>query len=165
VAVPIALRPVVDDDLPALFDQQRDPVANHQAAFTAEDPDDRVAFTAHWARIRNDESVVIRAIVADGRLAGSVLRYEDEGRPEVSYWIDRELWGRGIATAALTAFLDEVSDRPIFARIAHDNAGSLRVLQKCGFAVVGEDRGYATARAEEISEYVLRLDGSASGQT
>ena len=43
------------------------------------------------------------------------------------------------------------------ARAAADNAASLRVLAKCGFEVVGEDRGFANARGEEIDEYVLEL--------
>ncbi|MGY3201486.1 GNAT family N-acetyltransferase [Streptomyces sp. TE5632] len=45
------------------------------------------------------------------------------------------------------------------ARAAADNTGSVRVLEKCGFEVVGEDRGFANARGAEIDELVLRLDG------
>jgi hypothetical protein len=42
--------------------------------------------------------------------------------------------------------------------VAADNQGSLRVLEKCGFRVVGEARGFASGRGEEIPELVLRLD-------
>jgi RimJ/RimL family protein N-acetyltransferase len=50
-----------------------------------------------------------------------------------------------------------VPTRPIFARVASDNPGSLRVLQKCGFTVVGTDRGYANGRNATIEESILRV--------
>lgn len=154
----ITLRPVLDADLDVFFDNNRDPVSVRMAAFTSEDPDDRAAFDAHWARIRTLDTVVIRTIVADGRTVGSVLKYEMDGEPEVSYWTARDTWGRGVATQALAVFLDEVTDRPMYARVAADNAGSRRVLEKCGFTVVGEDRGFAHGRGEEVDEFVMRLN-------
>jgi RimJ/RimL family protein N-acetyltransferase len=81
------------------------------------------------------------------------------GEREVTYWIDRAYWGQGIATQALRALLAEVPERPLYARAASDNAGSLRVLEKCGFRVVAAARGYATARGAEIDETVLMLEG------
>lgn len=154
----LLLRPVVADDLPIFFEQQADPDANYIAAFTVKDPSDRAAFMARWQRILADPTVIIRTVVTDGAVAGSVLSYEVEGRPEVSYWLGRAFWGRGIATRALTAFLADANrTRPIYARAAKDNIGSLRVLAKCGFTIVGEDNGYANARGAEVEEYVLAL--------
>ena len=125
----LLLRPVVADDLPIFFEQQADPDANYIAAFTVKDPSDRAAFMARWQRILADPTVIIRTVVTDGAVAGSVLSYEVEGRPEVSYWLGRAFWGRGIATRALTAFLADANrTRPIYARAAKDNIGSLRVL-------------------------------------
>jgi RimJ/RimL family protein N-acetyltransferase len=120
----IQLRPLLDADLPALFDQQLDPEANRMAAFTAKDPADRDAFVSHWAKIMADETTIIRAILFEGRLAGSVLVHRSFGEPEVSYWLGREFWGQGIATAGLAAFLQVVTERPLFARAAFDNLGS-----------------------------------------
>lgn len=154
----LLLRPVVADDLPIFFEQQADPDANYMAAFTVKDPGDRAAFMARWQRILADPTVIIRTVVTDGAVAGSVLSYEEESRPEVSYWLGRAFWGRGIATRALTAFLADANrTRPIYARAAKDNIGSLRVLAKCGFTIVGEDNGYANARGAEVEEYVLAL--------
>ncbi|MCW2976195.1 MAG: family N-acetyltransferase [Actinomycetia bacterium] len=155
------LRDVEDDDLPVLVDQQLDPEANRMAAFAATDPADRDAFAAKWARIRADETVTMRSIVVDGSVAGSVMLWRDEelDAPEVSYWIGTEFWGRGIATAALTELLRLVEIRPLYGRAAKDNAGSIRVLEKCGFEPHGEERGYANARGEEIAEVVYRLEG------
>ena len=156
----ILLREVTDSDLPTFFDQQRDPAAVHMAAFTMKDPHDRAAFDAHWARIRAAADVLNRTIEIAGRVAGSVSSYIMDGDTEVTYWLGREFWGRGIATMALAEFLKEQTTRPIYARAAKDNIGSLRVLHKCGFAIIGEDKGYANARREVIDEYVLELRGA-----
>lgn len=136
----------------------RDPVAVRMAAFTAEDPSDRAAFDAHQARIRARPDVTNRVVTADGAMAGTVAAFVVDGDTEVTYWIDRKLWGRGIAGEALRLLLAEVPARPVYARVAADNAGSLRVLAKSGFREIGEDVGYAAARGEEIVEKVLRLD-------
>jgi RimJ/RimL family protein N-acetyltransferase len=153
----IVLRDVTDDDLPIFFEQQLDPDANYMAAFTSRDPTDRDAFMAHWARIRADKTIINRTVVYDGQVAGSVASFEDDGQLEVTYWLGREFWGKGIATRALAALLDYQTTRPIYARVAKDNAASLRVLRKCGFVITGEDKGYANARGEVIEEYILTL--------
>ena len=149
---------MVDEDLPLFFAFQLDPDANHMAAFIARDPTDRGAFTAHWKKIMAEPTNIIRTIVCDGQVVGSVSSYLDSGKPEVTYWIARAHWGKGIATRALTAFLEQVNTtRPIHARVAKDNPGSRRVLEKCGFQVVGETKGFAKARGKEIEELLLEL--------
>ena len=158
----IVLRPVVPADLPIFFAQQLDPVANHMAAFTAKDPTDRAAFDAHWAKILADETIIIRTVLLDGQVAGSVSSFEQFGEREVTYWIGRAFWGKGVATQALAALLAQVETRPIFARAAKDNLASLRVLQKCGFKIIGEDKGFANARGAEIEEFILKLEALAS---
>ena len=155
----LLLRNVTESDLPIFFEQQLDAEANHMAAFTADDPSDQEAFRAHWTRILLDETVTTRTIVVLGQVVGHVLKYEELGRPEVSYWIGRDYWGRGIASLALATFLAQVRARPLYARAARDNLASLRVLQKCGFVRSGESRGFATARGCEIDEVLLYLPG------
>lgn len=154
----VALRPVHDSDLPVFFRQTNDPESLHMAAFTHEDPADRDAFDAHWKRIRARDDVLNRTILVDGDVVGSVAVYGEPDKREVTYWIDRAYWGKGIATAALRDLLAEAPERPVHARVAADNAGSRRVLEKCGFRVSGHDRGFANARGEEIDELVLTLD-------
>lgn len=154
----LCLRKVVEDDLALFFDFQLDPDANYMAAFIARDPTDREAFTAHWHKIMADPTNIIRTIVCDGQVVGSVSSYEESGKPEVTYWIGRAYWGKGIGTRALTAFLVQVNTaRPIYARVAQDNLGSRRILEKCGFQVIGEMKGFANARGEEIEELLLEL--------
>jgi RimJ/RimL family protein N-acetyltransferase len=155
----IGLRPVRDDDLDTLYDQMRDPVAVRMAAFTAEDPDDRAAFDAHFVRLRTAPDILLRAVTVDGELAGTVGSFAVGDDTEITYWLDRSWWGRGIATRAVELLLDLLPIRPITARAASDNAGSLAVLRKAGFRPVGKEVAYATARGAAIEETVLRLDG------
>jgi RimJ/RimL family protein N-acetyltransferase len=155
----LILREVEEADLPVLFDQQRDPQANYMAAFTPQEPDNREAFTQRWERFQADQTIINRTIVFRGQIAGSVASFVYLGEREVTYWIGREYWGQGIATRALKAFLEQVSERPLFARAAKDNQGSIRVLEKCGFRRIGEDKGFANARDVEVEEFVYRLDG------
>ncbi len=154
----LSLRPARDADLEAFFAHQCDPVAHRMAAFGAHDPFDRAAFDAHWARIRADPGIVIRAVVVDAQAVGHVLSFGPTGAREISYWIERTHWGRGVATAELTQFLMQQPARPLFARAAKDNAGSIGVLRRCGFTVCGEERSFAPARLALIDELILRLD-------
>jgi RimJ/RimL family protein N-acetyltransferase len=144
----VRLREVVPSDLPLHFEQQRDPDSSRMAAVA---PRDRPAFDAHWAKILVDPTVVIRTVLADGKVAGSVLSFVRDGERQVGYRIAREHWGKGIATAALAQLLGEVSERPLFARVAADNHRSRRVLENCGFEPVGEERD------EDIRLLVLRV--------
>ncbi|MEU8002199.1 GNAT family N-acetyltransferase [Catellatospora sp. NPDC049111] len=154
----VALRPIEDSDLDALFELMRDPESVRMAAFTAKDPDDRIAFDAHMAKIRASPETTNRAVTLDGRLVGSVASFVIEGDTEVTYWIDRSFWGQGIASRALALLLELNPVRPLFARAASDNTGSLKVLQKAGFTITDTEVAFANARNAEIEETILRLD-------
>jgi RimJ/RimL family protein N-acetyltransferase len=154
----IALRLVEDADLDALFDHMRDPVAVRMAAFTAENPDDRHAFDAHMARVTSSPGITMRAITCDGQLVGTIASFVSGDQTEVTYWVDRAAWGRGIATAALELLLKLVPVRPLHARAASDNVASLAVLRKAGFTIVGTENSYASARNCDIEETILRLE-------
>lgn len=153
----IRLRDVTQDDLPTFFEQQLDPDANRMAAFTAEDPVHRDAFSARWGRLLRDDSIKKKTVLLDGRIAGHVMSFEQGGEREVTYWLGKEYWGRGVATGALRAFLGHEGTRPLYARAAKDNVGSIRVLKKCGFEISGEDKGFSSARGEDVGEFVLKL--------
>lgn len=157
-AINVSLRPLEDRDLDTLFEQTSDPESIRMAAFTAEDQTDRRAFLERMARLRADTSVWHRVIDVDGAAVGTIGSFRLDGRREVTYWVERRSWGKGIASAALQILLDEIRERPLYGRAASDNAASLRVLEKAGFRRVGVDRGYAAGRGEEIEETILRLD-------
>lgn len=154
----ITLRPVEPADLDPFYAHQLDPEAIRLAAFVSADRKNRAAFDAHWGKILRAPENTNRTIVADGQVVGHIACFPMEGNLEVTYWLGREFWGRGIATEALHQLLRQVTVRPLFARTATDNLGSLRVLQKCGFTIVGQDRGYAHGRGADTEEYLLRLD-------
>jgi RimJ/RimL family protein N-acetyltransferase len=149
----VRIRETTEEDLPALFVHQLDPEATAMAAFP---PRDREAFLAHWRKVLADPACAKRTILADGVVAGHLGAFDMNGRREVGYWIGRELWGRGIATRALRLFLREETVRPLHAHVARHNLGSIRVLEKCGFTVVREQRG--AIRGQEVDEVVLVLE-------
>ena len=150
----ITIREVESSDLETFYEHQLDPEAIRMAAFV---PRDKVAFDAHWKKILNSPQNTNRTIVADGQVAGYIACFPDGEHMEVTYWLGREFWGRGLATQALNRMLHLVVDRPIFARAATDNIGSIRVLQKCGFKIIGKNKDFATGRGEDTEEYILRL--------
>ncbi|WP_241758808.1 GNAT family N-acetyltransferase [Pyxidicoccus parkwayensis] len=153
----LVLRDMTDADFPVFFEQQLDADARHMAAFTSKDPTDRAAFQAHWARNLGNASNLNKTIVVDGQVAGHVSSFVMDGQREVTYWLGRSYWGRGLATRALSVFLTHEKTRPLHARAAKDNLGSRRVLEKCGFVVIGEDKGFANARGAETEEFLLIL--------
>src|SRR2546427_4569349 len=160
----ILLCDVAETDLPTFFEHQRDAAANYMAAFTARDPADRDAFAALWKRILNDDTVVAKTVVFEGDVVGSVAKFVDNefGKPEITYWIGKEYWGMGFATKALSKFLRDIRARPIYSRAAKDNVASIRVMEKCGFAISGYGKGFASARGKEIEEVILELSDPAA---
>jgi len=155
------LREVRDDDLAVLFDQWADPVAAHMA-FTAPDHMDRDAFVRRWTRLRADQGVINRAIVVDGEVAGTIGSWEALDDREITYWIGRAYWGKGIATCALDAFLTVDPTRPLHARVAPRQRRVAPRPREVRLRVIATDRGFAEARFGEIEEFVLRLDESES---
>lgn len=113
---------------------------------------------AHWAKILADDTVTIKTILFGGHVAGSIASWVHAkwlGKPEVTYWIGKEYWGKGVATRAISEFLSLIKERPLYARA--DNIASLRVLEKCGFVVSGYNKGFANARGAEVEEALLEL--------
>src|SRR5262249_40675177 len=128
----IRLRNVGRDDLPRMYQMQLDPEANRLAVTI---PRSAEAFDAHWANALRDPTVTAKAILLGDEMVGYVCCFGRDGRANVGYWVSREHWGKGIASRALKLLLLEVPSRPLYAHVATSNGASLRVLQKCGFAV------------------------------
>ncbi len=150
----VSLRDVQASDLATFYAHQLDPEATRMAAFPTRDWD---AFTAHWAKIMTSTSGTIQTVIFDGSVAGNIGCWEDSGEHLVGYWIGREYWGKGIATAALSEFVKRMPDRPLVARVEKHNVASIRVLDKCGFTIVGEEEFTLTDGVRDV-EYVLKLD-------
>jgi RimJ/RimL family protein N-acetyltransferase len=148
------LREVRESDLADFFEHQREPEATEMALFPARD---REAFDAHWRRILKDDTLVKRTIVDDGRVAGNVLCWEQDGKHLVGYWVGKEFWGRGLATRALAAFVEVVPARPLHAWVATTNVGSIRVLEKCGFVRAGSRAEHDEKLGRRVEELLFEL--------
>jgi RimJ/RimL family protein N-acetyltransferase len=153
----IKLRPTTIPDLDTLFQFQTNKEGGWLAAFMPKDPTDRAAYIAKYTKLLEDPTVNNQTIVAGDIIVGSIARFIMEGKAEITYWIDREYWGRGIATQALQKFLTIEKSRPIFGRVAFDNFGSQKVLERSGFEKIGTDKGFANARQMEIEEFIYKL--------
>jgi RimJ/RimL family protein N-acetyltransferase len=148
------LRDVVEDDIAVFFDQQNDAEAIRMAIWA---PREHNAFYEHWHRILGDPELVARTIVSGDEVAGNITSWSRDGKRLVGYWLGREFWGQGLATKALAELIEEL-ERPLYAEVATTNIGSIRVLEKCGFQVVGSE----TEQDEtfgEIELLVMRLVG------
>jgi RimJ/RimL family protein N-acetyltransferase len=132
----VIIRETLESDWPILFEYQRDPVSSEMADVPARDWD---AYIAHQRKNRADEANLTWTILYDGQVAGDVVSFLRDGRREVGYRIGREYWGKGIATRALTLFLEQERRRPLYGYVASHNAASRRVLEKCGFTAIGEE--------------------------
>ena len=154
----IALRPIADTDLDALFVWESDPRAVEMAAFTRANPSDRRAFDAHYERVRNDPSNLLLAIDDDADFVGTIGSFTIEGERELTYWIAPDRWGQGLATQALRAFLAIERTRPLYGRVADHNAASAKVLARAGFVEVGSETSFARGVGAEVVERVYRLD-------
>lgn len=158
----VALRVIHDSDLDAIFAMEQDPDAVRMAAFTAKNPSDRVAFDAHMCRIRSSPDVSSYVITQGGEFVGTAATFLMAGEREVTYWVERSWWGRGIATAALAQLIEMDPVRPLFARAASANAGSAAVLKKNGFVEIGRERSFAAGVGAEVEERIFRLDEKAA---
>jgi ribosomal-protein-alanine N-acetyltransferase len=153
----IILRKTEIPDLEFFFVFQLDQEAIYLAAFTSKDPTDKTAYLEKYTKILSDPDKNTQTIMVENTIAGSISKFEIEGEAEITYWIDKKFWGRGVATKALSEFLKIEKMRPIFGRAAFDNIGSQKVLEKCGFVKIGTDRGFANARQAEIEECIYKL--------
>lgn len=153
----IKLRPTEIADLDILFQFQTDKEGGYLAAFMSKDPTDKSAYITKYTKLLADPTINNQTILLDNTIVGSVAKFVMEGDPEITYWIDRKYWGQGIATKALSQLLAIETIRPIFGRVAFDNFGSQKVLEKCGFVKIGTDKGFANARQMEIEEFIYKL--------
>jgi RimJ/RimL family protein N-acetyltransferase len=155
--IEIILRKTELTDLESFFIFQLDNEANYLAAFTSKDPTDKTAYLQKYSKFLDDPTKNTQTIMVENMIVGSIAKFLLEGKAELTYWIDKKFWGKGVATNALKNFLKDENTRPIYGRVAFDNFGSQRVLEKCHFVKIGRDKGFANARQAEIEEFIYKL--------
>ena len=153
----ITLTKTIKDDLISFFQFQLDEEANYLAAFTAKGMKYKTTYIEKYTKFLTDPTITMRTIKINNEIVGSIAKFVMEGDAEITYWIDKNFWGQGIAAKALQDFLKIERTRPIHGRVAFDNYGSQKVLEKNGFVKIGEDSGSANARQAEIKEYIYKL--------
>jgi [ribosomal protein S5]-alanine N-acetyltransferase len=98
--------------------------------------------------IATERPPTVWAIEVDDQAAGGIgieLRSDVERvSAEIGYWLGEPVWGRGIATDALTAVTAEVFKQfeitRLYAVPFADHAASVRVLEKAGYVREGRLR-------------------------
>lgn len=144
----VQLRAATEGDVPVFF-------RHYLQSITGGDGE--AAFCGRWHRMLKDPHFLIQTITVDNEIAGYVAHFVQCETPSISYWLDEQLWGRGIATAALQLFLEMIAERPLYARAATDNIASHRVLEKCGFEKVRSDSYLSKDRGAELEEIVFAI--------
>jgi len=153
----LSLKETIEQDLEAFFLFQLDKEAQQMAAFTPKDPEDRPAYLEKWKRLLKDKTVRMQTVFLDEAVIGSIVKFEIDGQAEITYWLDRKYWGKGFCSTALREFLEIEAKRPILGRVAFDNVGSQKVLERCGFIMTDESTWFSNARNAEISEFIYAL--------
>lgn len=122
-------------------------------------PREREAFFAHWERILRNPAINNCTVLLGDTVVGNIGSWTDAeaGDRLLCYWIGREFWGRGLATRAVAVFLQTELTRPLTARVARHNAGSIRVLEKSGFVRTGEDF-YHPHDGPRVEEFIYTLN-------
>lgn len=158
MTITVRLRPSIAEDTEQFFQHLQDATAIQMAAFTAEDPTDFAQLRSRFDWMRQSEEILVRTIVVEDVAIGHIASFPMFGDLDLTYWIDRDHWGKGYATASLLQFLTLETRRPLGARVAADNLGSLRVLEKCGFEVTGDNVSFANGRGCDTKELLLSLN-------
>ena len=138
----LVLRPPRDEDVDALFAIQGNPQTMKYTFCAPDRPATERFVRSHADRFDTDGFAPWTAVLTEtGRIAGwgglGVDPAEPQWGPEIAYFLEPALWGRGLATELVRAALDLAFDDVglpyvgAFARPA--NAASVRVLEKCGF--------------------------------
>ncbi|QDK70101.1 GNAT family N-acetyltransferase [Lactococcus protaetiae] len=155
----ISLRTMTKEDLPIFYSWQLDESSRFQAAFMPEEkPESFDEFSKKWEQRFDDSTINAYVITLDEKSVGMVGKYEQDELPEITYWIDRAFADQGITTEAVRLLIEKIKIRPIFASVAFDNIASKRVLEKNGFVSTDSLMSYASARQNEITECIYKLE-------
>lgn len=153
----IDLRDFDDDDHDAVFAMMRDREALELVAFTADHPDDPDEFDAWLHRRRAHPDVTLFTVTEDGGYAGTAALFRTEADREVTIWLARHAWGRGIGTATLEILVSREPERPLYARAAAHNAAAVAILRRVGFAEVSRAVSFAPGLGRDAEQVVFAL--------
>lgn len=120
----------------------------------------------HWVRTANEDPKNVNlAIITEGEAVGGIgfIIQEDVYFRccERGCWLGEAYWNKGIATKVvnlITPYIfQEYNIYRIFTGVFAHNKGSLRVMEKTGFALEGLMRKSVTKNGQTIDEYLFAL--------
>jgi RimJ/RimL family protein N-acetyltransferase len=141
----LLLRPFAAEDVPAMAAVYGDPeVMRHISGLGILDRRGTEELLARYAREQRERGFSTWAVVekATARTIGDAgfEVYEATGEPELGYTLAADVWGRGYGTEAARACVDAAfAHLPvprIVAKVAVDNARSLRLAERLGMRPV-----------------------------
>ena len=146
----LSFRLVNDDDFPNIYRLQSDPVAMHfiRPVVTEEAPVwERMAMWKKYATENPSFGVLAIESVDNQYFIGYAvfrhLHFEPGNEVEIGYTISKEHVGQGLATEAAQRLMQYGQEAMGIAQfVAYTNQLNLasnRVLEKCGFRIVGEE--------------------------
>lgn len=161
----LLLRPGWPEDALAL----KDAIAHESVAMKlAKLPWPYTLGDAQWflsqAKPKNEASFLIFARTdGEPRLIGGIGIHDDEGVPEIGYWIEPSHWGKGFATEAGRAVIAMARKSLRLPRLTSghfvDNPASGKVLRKLGFRPTGQIvNRMSVARGKEAPCALYALD-------
>lgn len=117
------------------------------------------------AQNRRDLAYPYAITIDGGKLMGicDLFRSAPDAALEIGYWIGKPFWGKGYSTEAAKALITEarakLGAKSLIAGVFSDNPASIRVLQKLGFKLTGEeDMYFSMSRMKKAHSLSLRLD-------
>lgn len=153
----LLLRRATMADTVAMHAIMSDPVAMR---YWSTPPHVELAETERWmaSMVELDAAISDDFIVTlDGALIGKAGAWR---LPEVGYLIDPAHWGRGLATEAMTAFIDRrrgLGSTELIADVDPRNAASLKLMERCGFVETHRATGTWQVGDELCDSVYLRL--------
>lgn len=154
----LLLRPGWAEDATALHQVIADEmiVRNLAAAPWPYQPSDADMFLQRWTKGVDSRFLMVQRTASAPRLIGCIgLEPQDDGTPELGYWIARPYWGLGYATEAgrhMVELAKTLGHRQIKAAHFADNPASGAVLRKLGFRATGQrSQRYSAARGTHVA--------------
>lgn len=141
-------------------------IANQTASMPYPFAEDQVAA---WIARRQTSDTVVNGnalVLLDRSVNNTIVGIAGHGpvaenRVEINYWIGEPYWGRGLATEAAAAVIDQtfgtLDVHAIRGQTRIENVGSRRVLEKCGFERVGESRVHIASLEETVPAFDFTL--------
>jgi len=163
------LRPLRNTDVPSLAKHANDPLVARNLTDGFPHPCTRDHAKALIQRTMAPDGPLVLCIDVNGKAMGAIGVHPQADisrlNAELGYWVARELWGKGIITAAVKqmvpfAFQRLPQIKRIYARPFGSNIASQRVLQKAGFTLEAHLKG-TLIKGERIEDeliYAVRRD-------